>query len=177
MAVQTTTNTYPGVGLPGEIARPNEPIRIERLPVHVPSSGRKPRPGDAVYWDATANGVAVPTSAATELDTIGIVHFEQNRVQNKLTAVPSGADTDTFIGYEDDEIAPIVVMGTVYVRAGGAVEFGDLLRMQNVDKKWDADNTDPPTTAKLYRRPVECVSKVGADGGLIEANIGGGRVY
>ena len=178
MAVQTTTNTYPGVGLPGEISRPNEPIRIERLPVYVPASGRKPRPGDAVYWNGTNDAVAAPTSAAQQLLAIGIVHFEQNRVQGKLTAVPSGADTDTFIQYEDGELAPIVMMGTVYVRAGGACEFHDLMRWQHGDHKWNADSpAHPPTLAELYQRPIECVSRSGADEDLIEVNVGGGRVY
>ena len=174
MAVQTTTNTYPGVGLPGEIARPNEPIRIERKPIYVVSGGRKPRPGDGVFWNGTQDAFQYPTTAAQELLVTGIVHFEQNAVQGHLASVPSGADTDTFIEYDDGEIAPIITMGTVYMRAGAACEFGDLLRIQRADFKWDPDN--PTSYAELFKRPVECVSASGADGDLIEANIGGGRV-
>ena len=171
MAIQTTTNTYPGVGLPGELSRPNEPYAIDFLPAQVPASGRKPRPGDGVYWNATANGAAAAASAANELVCIGIVHYDLSKVQTTLGTQPSGADTNLKIEYEDGEFMPVIVMGTVYARAGGACEYGQLMRFQNADHKWDAD--DPTTYAETFKRSVECVSLSGADEDLIEVRVSG----
>ena len=171
MAVQTTTNTYPGRGLPGEISRAHEDTAIDRLPVHVPASGRKPRPGDGVYWDATENAVATVVTAANKPNVIGIVHYEQNRVQDTLASVPSGADTATFIEYEDGEFAPIIRVGTVFVRAGGNCEYSNLMEPQNDDYKWDAAN--PTAYASLKKASVECVAVSGANNDLIEVRING----
>ena len=172
MAIQTTTNTYPGRGLLGELARPGEPYAIDFLPAQVPSSGRKPRPGDSVYWDETNNGAAFPTTAALRRTVIGIVHYDLSAVQKKLSAVPSGADTDQFIEYEDGEFMPVVVMGTVFIRAGAAVEYGQLLS-QSADYKYDPD--DPTDYGSIPQRGIECVSLAGADNGLIEARVTSGR--
>ena len=171
MAIQTTTNTYPGVGLPGELASPGEPYRIQLLPVHVPASGRKPRPGDGLYWNATSNGVAAAASAANELIVIGVGHYDLSRVQNRLTAVPSGADTAQYVEYDDGELMPVVLMGSVYVRAGGACEFGDLMRFQDNDFKWDADN--PTSYAETFKASISCDSLSGADEDLITVFVNG----
>lgn len=170
MAIQTTTNTYPSRGLPGELARDGEPYAIDFLPVQVPDSGRKPRPGDAVYWDATNNGVAAVVSGQMA-NMIGIVHYDLSKVQDTLSSTPSGADTDQYIEYDDGEFAPIITLGTVYVRAGAACEYGQLMAQQVDDRKWNPD--DPKTYGGLYKRSVECVSVSGADGDIIEVRVSG----
>lgn len=171
MAVQTTTNTYPSRGLPGELSRPGEAYAIDFLPVQVPTNGRKPRPGDGVYWDAANNAVATAASDGNELLVIGVVHYDLSKVQDSLSSTPSGADTDQFIEYDDGDVAPIIVSGTVFVRAGGACEYGQLMRFQNNDHKWDAD--DPTSYAETFKRSIECVSVSGADNSLIEVRVSG----
>ena len=174
MAIQLSSNTYPNRGFPGELSRPGEPYAIDFLPAQVPASGRKPRPGDGVYWNATANGAASASSAAQELLVLGIVHYDLSKVQDKLSAVPSGSDSAQYIEYEDGEFMPVIIHGSVYVRAGGACEYGNLMRFQEDDYKWDADN--PSSYAETFRRSIECISLVGADEGLIEVRLSG-RVH
>ena len=167
MAVQTTTNTYPGRGLPGELSRPNEPYAIDMVPVQVPSGGRKPRPGDMVSWNATANGAAAVTNAATRLTAFGIVHYDLSKVQDTLASVPSGADTAEYIEYEDGEFAPVITVGTVYVRAGTAVEYGNRLQQQ-ADFKWDPHTR---VATESYVGSFTCVSLSGVDNGLVEVRV------
>ena len=174
MAIQLSSGTYPSRGMPGELARPGEPYAMDFLPAQVPVSGRKPRPGDGVYWDATNNGAAVASTAAQGLLVVGIVHFDLSKVQSKLSAVPSGSDSAQFIEYDDGVFMPVITIGAVYVRAGSACEYGDLMRFQEDDYKWDADN--PSSFAELFKRSIECISVVGADAGLIEVRING-RVF
>ena len=166
MAVQYTSNTYPGKGLPGELSREGEPHAIDFVPAQVPTDGRNPRPGDMVYWDTTNDGAAVVTNAAQRLAAFGIVHFDMSKVQEDGTR-PAGADTDTFIEYEDADVMPVIVMGTAYVRAGAACEYGNRMQAQD-DFKWDpiarAASSD-------YVAGFACVSRVGADNSLIEVRV------
>ena len=77
----------------------------------MPAAGRNARPGDAVYYDAGENQVAVPTTDAEELQVIGIVAYDQGTVQGTLSAFPANANSDAFIEYVDNEIVKIAVFG------------------------------------------------------------------
>ena len=163
MAVQTSFEVRPPVGFVGDLARPGEPHAFDYGYLHVPASGRKARPGDAVIWDETQNQYKVPVTAAEELLVVGIVSYEASAIPNS-----SGV-----IEYDDNEAIKVCVLGTVFVTAGGNTEYHHLLRFQEDDFKWDAGN--PTSYAETYHRAVECVTMSGTDGDVIEARIGYGR--
>ena len=175
MAIQRVFRRHQQPGWVGGLARPDAPYAYDIGQIHVPTSGRKGRPGDGVIWDATENQYKVPTTAAEELLVIGIVAYDAGTVQSTLGTVPTTENSDQFIEYEDNAIIKVGVMGTFWIIAGGACEYGDLMRHQNGDEKWNADT--PSAYGELYKRAVECVSKVGADGGIIEGRIGYGRTF
>ena len=176
MPIQTQFEINPQVGYVGALARDTEPFAIDQLVAQVPASGRNPRPGDAVYWDSTNDGAAVPTSANLNETVFGIVTYFPGVVANVLSSTPSGANSASFIEYEDGASMPVIVMGTVWLLAGGALEYGNILR-------WNTSNFDWETVAKptaftdLIAKPVECVDLAVADTEIFKARIGYGRIF
>ena len=145
MSVQSVYNTYPDLGYPGDIARPSEPHAFDTGLAQVPSNGRKPRPGDAVYYDRSANGFAVPTSDPQRAAVVGIVSFDPGVVQSTAASTPSGSNTDKFIEYDDGDELKVVVFGVVWVEAGSAMEYGQLVQQDTYsspDYLWDPYTTD-----------------------------------
>ena len=61
MVFQTGYDIQLPRGYVGALAEDAGPWFIDRVPAQVPDSGRKPRPGDQVYWDATNKG-ALPSA-------------------------------------------------------------------------------------------------------------------
>ena len=175
MTIQRVFRRHQQPGWVGGLARPNEPHAYDTGRLNVPASGRKARPGDGVYWNATANRFQVPTTDAQELLVLGIVAYDPGTVQSTLGTAPTTENSDQFIEYVDDDVIKVAVLGTFYLIAGGAVEYGNILRHQNDDYKWDNDT--PTSYAELFRRPVECVSLAGADDDIIEGRIGYGRTF
>ena len=175
MAIQRVFRRHQQPGWVGGLARPDAPYAYDTGQLHVPTSGRKARPGDGVIWDTTQNQYKVPTTDAEEFLVVGIVAYDAGTVQSTLTTAPTTENSDQYIEYDDDAIIKVAVLGTFYVIAGGAVEYGDILRHQMNDYKWDVDI--PTSYAELFKRAVECVSKSGADGDIIEARIGYGRTF
>ena len=166
MVIQRVYEINPEVGFVGDLARPSEPHSLESGLLHVPTgAARNPRPGDAVYYDTTANGFAVPTDAAERLLVVGILHYRRD-------AVAAGS----VISFADDTEVEIGVFGTFWVEAGAAAEYGQILQWQLDDQKWDplARVAD---IASMAQTPIVCVSRsAGADGDIIQARIGFGRV-
>ena len=103
MAIQERYDRHQFPGFHGMIARANEACAIDTGQAQVPSAGanRGIRPGDVVYYDSGNNGFALPTNAAQLLLPAGIVLHDQGVVASNLTSVPSGANSDTFIQYDD----------------------------------------------------------------------------
>ena len=174
MAFQNQYDVNPQIGYVGAIARDKEPYAIDLLPVQVPSGGRNPRPGDAVYWDSTNNGAAVPTTAALSEQVFGIVTYYEGVVAGSLSSTPSGANSPQFIEYADGQNMPVVVMGTVWTLAGGAIEYSNLVRWNITNFDFEALTT-PASFADMLWRPIECVSIVVADTNIFESRIGFGR--
>ena len=176
MAVQLQYQTNAQRGYVGDVSRAAEPHAIDLVPVQVPANGRNPRPGDPVYWDGTNNGAAVPTTDNQSELVIGIVTYYPDQVAGRLSAIPSGSNSDAFIEYTDGQVAPILVMGSIWLLAGGAIEYHQLIR-------WDTTNFDWETVAKptaftdIIAAPVTCVDIGVADTDIFQGRIGYGRVF
>ena len=166
--VQSSYSINPEAGFPGGIARPTEPWSMDGGVIHVPSgAARKPRPGDAVYYDQAENAFALPTDAAQSLLTVGILSYRADTVQ-------TAAD---LVEYKDGDAVQVGVLGTYWVTADEEVEYDDLLVWDRASPyRWNVA-TKPADFAGLYRLPIVCVSrKAVAAGKVAEARIGFGRV-
>jgi hypothetical protein len=176
MVVQSQYGRYPGIGYVGDLSRPEEPYRfIHPAVFHQVAAARAARPGDPVYYVAASNQFALPTDAATLLTVCGIVSFDPGTLPSTLAAIPSGANSDQFIEYKDDAIIKIGTMGTFYVVAGEALEYGDLVVWDVASFKWDK-GARAANHAAIPNFPIQCVSRapVAADG-IAEVLIGSGR--
>ena len=151
------------------------PLLIDRVPAQVPAStGRDPRPGDAVYWDATNNGAAVATTDAQSENVIGIVTYFPSILGDILSSIPSGANSATYVQYTDGEIMPIVVMGTVWLLAGAALEYHQIVRQDTTDFDYESQ-AKPAAHGDLISQPIVCVDVAVADTGIFKGRIGYGR--
>ena len=183
MAIQLEYNAYLQAGYAGDIARPSEPHAFDYGPAQVPTSGRNPRPGDMVYWDSTNNGFAFPTTAALVHAAVGVVSFDPGTVA-KAGTPGTNQNSGDFIEYEDGAPMKVCVFGTVWVIAGGALEYGDLVQQDThstPDYMWDAFTPAVANVANLAAamggRTFECVStKAVAANGLAQVRIGYGRI-
>ena len=174
--VQTNYNTYSQKGYIGDLSRPDEPHAIDLVPAQVPASGRNPRPGDPVYWDATNNGAAVPTTANQAEQVFGIVTYYPGQVGGTLSTRPTGANSDQFIEYTDGVLMPVIVMGTAWLLAGAALEYGNLIRQNFTDFDYETV-TKPVDFNTIIAAPITVVNLAVADGDIFEARIGFGRIY
>lgn len=145
MTIQSAYRKHEQAGWPGGLVRPNEPHAFHRGKVYVPSNGRKPQPGDPVYYDAARNAYALPTNAATSAQVIGIVSYDPGVVQADAGSTPSGANSDLRVEFADGAIVKVLVLGTVYAVAGEALEYGDLAEWNRTDHDWD--KRDVPSIA------------------------------
>ena len=175
--VQTQFGTSPGAGYPGSLSRAEEPhIYIHPAIFHLPSGGRKARPGDPVFYDATENKFALPAKAADLLLTLGIVSYDLGTIQGTLAAIPTGSNSNAFIEYEDDAILKVGAMGTFFAIAGEALEFGDLAVWDILTFQWDK-LTKPTSIAELHANPVVVASRAPVKvNELVELRFGSGRV-
>ena len=199
MSVQSNYTRYAQEGYVGDLARPSEPYAFDAGLAQVPTGGRKPRPGDAVYYDVTNNGFAVPTDAVTSRLVSGIVSYDPGTVASRrILPEDSNANSDSFVEFDDGAALKVGVFGTFWVIAGGPVEYGQRVAWQTDDQKWDAQ-ADPAAIAALTGTfnlalvntlvaainertvlreivPIICVSpKTTAVGELIQVRIGYGR--
>ena len=166
MVVQRSYSINPDRGFPGTIAEPNSMKRIEAGVMRVPAAGDTPRPGYAVYYDATNNAWALPTNAATSLRASGILSYPADTVANAASIVE----------FKDGDEIEVITNGVVWLVAGGATERHQQVHWDRSDFKW---NTLARVTAvaDMYTNPVESVNRVAvADEGLFKAAIGYGRV-
>lgn len=165
--VQKSYDINPDVGYAGDIARPSEPHSLDSGLISVPSAAtRNPRPGDAVYYDTTANAFAIPTTAAHSLLVCGILSYRADTVANAAS----------ILEYGDGDEVEIGVFGTFWVPAGSAVEYGQMISWDRTDFQWDAD-ARVTAIASILPNPIVCVSrKAGAADDMVQARIGYGRV-
>ena len=165
-------------GYNGSLAEGAGTFQVDRVPVQVPASGRNPRPGDSVYWDAANNGAASITDQNQQEGAIGIVTYFPGVLGDILSSIPSGANSATYVEYTDGEIMPIIVMGTVWLLAGNALEYGVQIVQTSADRDWvTGSNAQPANLNTMVRTPVTCVDVTVADAAIFKGRIGYGRVY
>ena len=167
MAVQSSYSIYPERGFPGSLARPSEPHALDGGGAYVPAAAtRKPRPGDAVYYDTTNNGFAIPTTAAQLLLVSGILSYRADTVQT----------TASIVEFSNGDEVEVAIFGTFWVVAGSAMEYGQIIGWDLTDFAWDPD-ARVTTVATIVPNPIVCVSRTAvAAAGIAEARIGYGRV-
>ena len=187
MAIQTSYDINPDVGYPGDLAQSGVPHHFDSGVINVASSiasGRKPRPGDGLIYSRTNKAFQLPNSAAEASQIVGILTYRKDVVQNKETS-----DTE----FEDGANVEVCVFGSIWVRAGAALEYADRLAWDHDDFNWVV-GTDPvafapsdpggPTQAEwtslirsLNKVPVVCANRIGvASGNVAIARIAYGRV-
>lgn len=142
--IQQRFRAHQQEGWPGQLARPNEPHFFHTGTLYVPANGRNPRPGDAVLYDASQDSFKLPTTAAESAQICGIISYDQGTVQKSLASAPTGVNSEGYVEYKDDDIIKVGVMGTFYVIAGSAMEYGQLVQWDRADWLWD-----PHTRATL----------------------------
>ena len=165
-------------GYVGALAEDASPWQIDRVPAQVPDSGRKPRPGDQVYWDATNKGAAAVASADNQKAAFGIVTYFPGILPKLLDSAPSGANSRVFVEYEDGQFMPVIVMGTAWLLAGAALVYGDQIVQHTADRDWvKGDNVQPTAVANILRAAVRCADLAVADGAIFKGRIGTGGIY
>lgn len=183
MVLQRTYDINPDLGFPGALARPSEPHSLESGILHVPSAGRAPRPGDALYYDEGEGAFALPTDAAQDAAVCAILSYRADQV----------ASADSIVRFADGDEIQFGRLGTFWVVAGSAMQYGQQIRMARDDYQWDPKAAHAPAAAgnsqaninaaiaaalqSLGRYPIVCVSRdpVSA-GGMAQAQIGFGRI-
>ena len=180
-SVQTSYQINPELGFPGDLARPNEPHSLDSGTLHVPTGAtRKPRPGDALYYDTGQNKFAIPTSAAQVQNVVGLLHYRKDRVQN----------VNSTLEFENNAEIEVAIFGTFWVVAGSAIAYDARIDWDHQDFKWDpapelslpngygAATVKAAIEAALGRVPIVCATRGGAstDGQIIEARIGYGHL-
>lgn len=178
MAVQRSYDINPARGYPGALARPSEPHALDSGVIHVPANARNPRPGDALYYDEAENAFAIPTSGAQSGLVCAILSYRADQVAN----------AESIVEYSDGDEIQFARLGTFWVRAGAAMEYGQRIAWDRADYEWDPV-ADPALAANpsiatvnalleaLGRYPIVCVSREPvAASGIAQAQIGYGRV-
>ena len=174
--VQIEFRLHQQAGWPGSLSRPNQPSAYDVGQLNVPAAAtRNPRPGDAVYWNSTDNQYQLVTTSGNQLNTLGIIIYDAGTVQSTLAVALANANSEAFIEYLDGDTIKVGVMGTFYVQAGSAMEYGDLVDFDASDGKWDV-RARSTTVAGIQLQPIVCVSRtpVVADA-ITEVRIGYGR--
>ena len=174
MTIQTSYNINPGKGYPGLIAHPNEPTIIEAGPL----TGTA-RPGEAALWDRTQHAFkeADISTAAQLAAVIGIFTYRRSELQDS---------SNDRVNFADGEEVEVCVMGTVWVTAQVALEYGDRLAFSDgANGRWSVaagfSAAAAPTGAELggstgiMGASIVCVSRFPvAAGGLALARVSPG---
>jgi hypothetical protein len=167
MSLQRTYDINPERGFPGQLAEPNSAHRIVEGTLTVPTGATRanPRPGDAVYYLASANAWQVPVNAGDQLAVGGILTYRADAVQN----------VSSILQFSDGDQIFIVTMGVVWLIAGGASNNGDIMVMQIDD--WKYDSTARVTAiADMYEKPIEQYANMDTvDNQIFKGAIGYGR--
>ena len=135
---QNSYEDKPGRGYAGQIAKPNAPYDASAGWAQVGSGERKPRPGDAVIWDATNNRFKCPANTDDgRRDTVGIVVFS-------TTAIARGADTQV-VEYNHGNAMTVLRYGYIYVRVNSttAIEYGTRMKWNQGASITDESDWEP----------------------------------
>jgi len=153
MVIQRTFRRYEQAGWPGGIARPHAPYALDSGQIHIPSSGTDPAPGYAVYWNATENQFALPTSDAQQQLVCGILAYDGGTVGVTRTRTEN---SPLGVQYEDNDTVKVGVFGTYWGIAAEAMEYGDLV-------EWEWRATSPTITNGSFRWKKRTTTGFGTD--------------
>lgn len=136
--VQSNYNVYQQKGYVGDVAYPGRETHFEIGVAGIPTSGKSLQPGFGVVYTVASNDWRIPTSAAERLAVTGIVSFNPAETQGGvLTAIPSGANSDTFVDYANDAVIKVGTVGAFWATAGVALEYGDIVVFNQTDEDWE----------------------------------------
>ena len=167
--VQNSYEINPPVGYVGDNARPSEPFAIDTGLINIPSGAavQAPRPGMAVYWNATANAYEVPETTANRLLVCGILHYRRDRVQNA---------SDQIV-FSDGAFVEVCIMGTIWVEAHDAIEYNQVLSFRIATPfRWSGGSRVSALADAAQLPVVSATRGTVAAGDIIEARVGYGRV-
>lgn len=178
--IQTNYQRYQSPGFPGAPSRPG--ACFELLKLYVPASGesRGVRPGDAVYWNATNNAVALPTNAAQRLQVIGPVIYEVGSLATSSGfAIPASGNSDVGVQYNDGDTVKVMTFGYFWAITNTVAEFDSYMIWDHSANHWQVGSI--PTTGNnvseiLPRRVFSCVSPAASANSLCEIMVNG-RVF
>ena len=168
MALQTNLQSRQQELFIGFPSRPFADCFIRSAKLYVPTNGTAPKPGDAVVWNNAQKAFTLPTSGTQSAALDGIIVLSQ-----QITGV----------SYEDGQQIDVLLRGTIAVKAGNAVGYGNLVRWQTNDQKWDAASLaisgsniagviSSTNSALNVEKNVRCISYDGAvDNGIFELAI------
>ena len=167
MPFQTAYTRYSPRGYIGDLARPEEPHAFDIGPCYVASSGRSPRPGDSIYWNTTQNAFEVPNSEATREMVIGVVSYDPGTVPK------TDSSGDPYVEYDNGDIIKVLVMGTVWLEAGSAIERFSPIHQHvasSPDYQWDTATLSGTQSVTTLARRLLGTAIVNVDPDPVTAN-------
>lgn len=161
---------YQSEGYVGTIARPVPQACFEEGRAHVPSGGTSIKPGFGLVYDQSENKFKEPTTTAEELAVVGVCSYDLRAIPTTLATTPTNSNSNQSVEFADDKLLRVCIEGVMYLKAGQAIEFGDLLRFDRSADDW-VKITAPTAVSGIPRLSVVCLSKSAADGDLFHGRI------
>ena len=155
--IQRNFRRHQQLGLPGQVAHPNEPYAFDQDQAEVAL-----RPGMGVLRDATSNKFALPTTDAEELLVTHIVGFDSSSF-NADIASPT-TNQASRVEFAADAIVKAMAYGTMVVIAGATVKAGDLARYDRTNEKWETYTPADVTNVAAFRQASFEFLTAGEDG-------------
>ena len=123
---QRNYRRHQDVAFVGQVSRPGSTIMVKGIAGVAAVNGVAPQPGYPVFYNRVSNRFEVPTTAAHLMNICGVIAFEQRAIKNS-----SGV-----IEYAAGDLLQVMYRGTIWVRSGAALEFGDLAAWDLADTDW-----------------------------------------
>ena len=159
-SVQQTYTIYPDIGFPGAIARPTEPHATESGLIYIPTGGKDPSPGDMIFYNTTENALQAVSSAAQQILACGILGYRADTV----------AQPDSTVKFKDGDEIQYFTMGTVWVVAKAATEYGQLVQMELATPyQWEVYSR-VTAIADIKQSPMACASRSPVSAGANHAS-------
>ena len=167
MVIQRTYRTHQQPYYVGQLAKPFAPHAFDVGPLNIPTGGVDVKPGWPVRYDRTNDAYQLPTTAAEELETIGIVSFD-SAVTAKSVTRPAGANSPSAIEFKDGNAIKVLRFGHVAVQVNSAVEYGQRLYFDTTNRVWEVV---APTFAGISGLPAANGLTGSVDGSQVTDNL------
>lgn len=165
--IQRVYSKHQQLGQVGDCARPSAPFNIDRG-----KAGVEMKPGQACYYDATADAFILPVDAATRNLCTHVVSFNQNSFNTDISVPTTNNITEVVFSVGD--IMPLIEFGHAYVIAGETVENADAAIFNETTGKWIKYAPASPTSNDLRKKPFEFYlspGKTAADGEIVQVRV------